>query len=259
MKTNYHTHTLRCKHAKGTELDYLKEALEQGLSILGFSDHAPYPDDKYSHYCMDFSELTDYIRTLDELKSEYQRQITIYKGLEIEYSPFDYAYYEKLLGHYGLDYLALGQHFYIQDNQKAVSPSSVTNTSQYIDYARSLEDGMRTGFFKFIAHPDIIFANNFSFDSNCKKACDIILSAATKYDTILEFNANGVRRGKSDFVDGHRYQYPYTPFWDMTLNSSIKVVINSDCHTPKQLWDDSMVKAHDLAREMNLNVVDEIF
>ena len=28
-RTNYHTHTKRCKHAGGTELDYVKAALEK--------------------------------------------------------------------------------------------------------------------------------------------------------------------------------------------------------------------------------------
>ena len=45
-KVTYHTHTYRCGHAIGTELDYLNSALENKLNILGFSDHAPQPDDR---------------------------------------------------------------------------------------------------------------------------------------------------------------------------------------------------------------------
>ena len=42
MIANYHTHTVRCGHAEGSERDYVRRALEGGLKILGFSDHTPY-------------------------------------------------------------------------------------------------------------------------------------------------------------------------------------------------------------------------
>ncbi len=42
-KVNYHTHCARCRHAFGTEEDYVEKALEYNLDILGFSDHLPFP------------------------------------------------------------------------------------------------------------------------------------------------------------------------------------------------------------------------
>ena len=41
MIANYHTHTWRCRHADGTEREYVETAIEAGLKILGFSDHTP--------------------------------------------------------------------------------------------------------------------------------------------------------------------------------------------------------------------------
>ena len=43
MEANYHTHTWRCRHASGTERDYIENAIDHGIRILGFSDHTPYP------------------------------------------------------------------------------------------------------------------------------------------------------------------------------------------------------------------------
>ena len=37
MIANYHTHTPRCNHAVGSEVEYVENALAQGLKILGFS------------------------------------------------------------------------------------------------------------------------------------------------------------------------------------------------------------------------------
>ena len=35
MIANYHTHTWRCRHADGTEREYVETAIEAGLSLLG--------------------------------------------------------------------------------------------------------------------------------------------------------------------------------------------------------------------------------
>ena len=43
MKTNYHTHTYRCKHAMGNDEHIVKRAIDAGIDILGFSDHNPWP------------------------------------------------------------------------------------------------------------------------------------------------------------------------------------------------------------------------
>ena len=43
MLANYHTHTTRCRHAVGADREYVKAAIESGVKILGFSDHAPFP------------------------------------------------------------------------------------------------------------------------------------------------------------------------------------------------------------------------
>ena len=66
MKTNYHTHSQRCRHAQGTEEDYVRCALDAGVSILGFSEHAPFPDHDYG-YRMPYEELSDHFSEVDRL------------------------------------------------------------------------------------------------------------------------------------------------------------------------------------------------
>ena len=44
---NYHTHTYRCQHASGDVEDYCEAAVEQGLQVLGISDHTALPDDRW--------------------------------------------------------------------------------------------------------------------------------------------------------------------------------------------------------------------
>ena len=89
MKNNYHTHTVRCRHAQDTEREYIEAAIAAGIKTLGFADHAPqiFPGDYYSHFRMRPEELEDYCRTIRTLKEEYKDRIDIKIGLEAEYYP----------------------------------------------------------------------------------------------------------------------------------------------------------------------------
>lgn len=259
-RINYHGHTALCRHAGGNCEDYVKEAIEKKLDILGISEHAPYPDDRHGLHML-YEELEPYMEDLRRLKKEYQGQLELYAGLEIEYDPKMTDYYHWLLDQERLDYLILGQHFYPSENDTLVNIYAIEtegDTSNYVEYAKSLKAGMETGLFKILAHPDVIFINNLPWDENCEKACDIIIQAAKDTGTILELNANGIRRGKQMYCDGERYPYPYMGFWNKLSNSSLPVIVSSDCHNPYKLWDECVEEAYEIAKELNLNLVDEI-
>ena len=77
-KCNFHTHTTRCRHATGTEREYVEKAIEAGYQILGFSDHSPYlfEEGHVSPYRMKLEELEGYIKTVENLKQEYKKDIS---------------------------------------------------------------------------------------------------------------------------------------------------------------------------------------
>ena len=82
LKCNFHTHTTRCKHAIGTEREYVENAIKAGYQVLGFSDHAPYPypdpEPYYIAHTMKLHELEDYCATVLALREEYKNDIQIY-------------------------------------------------------------------------------------------------------------------------------------------------------------------------------------
>ena len=87
MLTNYHTHTKRCRHASGTDREYVESAIKAGIKVLGFSDHAPYLFDGnyYSSYRMFENEIGEYKNSVLALKREYKNDIDIKFGFELEY------------------------------------------------------------------------------------------------------------------------------------------------------------------------------
>lgn len=259
-KVNYHTHTCLCRHAGGTEADYVQAALDAGMEVLGFSDHAPYPDGRYG-LRMDYGELEPHMERLRGLQGEYRERLVILRGLEIEYAPQDHRYYEDLLGRLGAEYLLLGQHYFYTASGELMNTYFIErtgDTSYYIDYAKSLADAMETGYFRAVAHPDLFFINQLPADKNCERACDMILDAAVRTGTIMEFNANGIRRGAQSYPDGVRYPYPHRMFWEKARAAAVPVIVNSDCHDPSKLWDSAMEEGYRLAEAWGCRLTDRI-
>ena len=69
---NYHTHTTRCKHASGSEREYIEAAIKAGMKILGFADHVPCPfeDGFVSGIRMDMEDAADYVNDIRALQKE---------------------------------------------------------------------------------------------------------------------------------------------------------------------------------------------
>lgn len=257
MKANYHTHTERCLHAQGTENDYIMSAIRSGVDILGFSDHAPFPDLDFG-LRMPYEELDIYLNEVDALTEKYAADIILLKSLEIEYLPEYSSYYEELLEEKKLDYLLLGEHFYRTADNTLYNITSVDSSECYIDYAKAVAGAMKTGFFKMVAHPDLFMMNPHLWDRNCEAAADLIIETAISTNTILEYNANGFRRGIKEYADGNRYQYPYYRFWEKAAASEVSVIIGSDCHNPSQVWDYAMDIAQAQLALLGIHALDSI-
>ena len=257
MKFNYHTHTQHCRHAGGLPEDYAKEACLHNLKILGFSDHAPFPDTDYG-FRMPFSELDEYINECDEAKEKFKDKLQILKSLEIEWLPQYSDYYEKLLTEYKMDYLLLGEHFFQTHEKKIQNITSIPDTILAVEYAENCAEAMKTGYFKIFAHPDLFCINEpFSWNDDYEKASDIIIEAAVKTNTILEFNANGLRRGIKKYPDEERYQYPHKKFWNKAVSAGITAVVGSDAHDPKCLWDGAVEESIEKLKSMNVRIYNE--
>lgn len=255
IRTNFHTHVQRCRHAGGTEEDYVKAAISLGLSQLGFSDHGPFPDRDFGMR-MPFCELQEYLDALNALTVKYHTDIILWKGLEIEYLPEYRNYYEELLTTWKFDYLLMGEHFYKDsEGNDANIYGPLPSTEHFLYYARTIAEGMKSGYFKAVAHPDIYMLNHFPWDKHSEQAADIIIDTAVATNTVLEYNANGFRRKQENFPDGVRHPYPHDSFWKMVAQAPVKVIVGSDCHNTPSLWDDTVDQAYRRLREFGIEPI----
>ena len=99
MNYNFHTHTTRCGHAEGTPEEYVKRAIENGIEVMGFSDHAPYvfPNGYSSGFRVPMDEAADYIAEISALREKYRGYADIKIGFEAEYYQ---GYFPRLLQEY---------------------------------------------------------------------------------------------------------------------------------------------------------------
>lgn len=248
MNYNFHTHTYRCSHASGTEEEYIKRAIENGIEYMGFSDHIPFvsPSGIESGYRVPVSEAEDYCKDIAALREKYKDKIKLYIGFEAEY----YAdYFESMLENarkWGAEYLILGQHFFVPEGSGNRHVSAPNDSAEDLEkYADSVVEAIKTGAFTYVAHPDV-----FNFIGDKKVYQDImrrICIASREYNIPLELNFLGLREGRS---------YPCDAFLEIAGEEQSPVTFGFDAHEVKHAYDGDTVKpALALVKKYNLNYI----
>lgn len=234
MKTNYHTHTARCRHASGTEAEYVEAALHSGFDVLGFADHCPWPfDDGFeSTFRMLPDEFDGYVECVRGLKREYAGRIEIYCGLECEYYPDMLGWIDDLADANGLDYLILGNH-YALDERTGMYCGACHTPADLRHYVACTTKGMATGMFSYLAHPDLCFRTYRGFDPDCAAASRELCQCARQLDMPLEYNLLGVLYHERGMHNG--LGYPCDGFWEIAAQEGVKCIIGVDAHSARQL------------------------
>lgn len=224
----FHVHTYRCGHAENIpDEEYVKRAVDIQADSIWFTDHAPFPGDPFGNR-MKYKQLPEYLSSMNDLKNRYKGIIEVHTGLEIEYFPsYDKAgYYTDLLKMKGLEFLMLGQHMaetetgrytYDWDTEKK-------EAEEYIAIADAEIEGMKTGFFTVIAHPDRGFKRCRQWTEKMDAVSRQIIDIAVQNNVILEQNAASIEKKNN-----------YRPeFWN-TADESMERIIGLDAHSMTQI------------------------
>ncbi len=249
FKTNYHTHHELCKHAGGRAEDYIKEAIKLNMEVLGISDHAPSRvlDETFR---MSWEDFPVYVADVRKNIKKYQGQLEVHIGLEAEFLDPDMSYYDELLEN--VDYLILGQHFIQKTPTSMKSTYDLDMPEDLKIYTKELINGMKSGKFVMIAHPDLFMFSYPKFDEHAKQVAIELAEASKKYNVPLEFNANGIRRGKINVPEGKRFYYPREDFWNIVKDTGAEIVLSADAHSPKELYDFCIENALKLAKKLDI-------
>lgn len=243
MWSNYHTHTNYCD-GKSSLSECIQRALEQHVVSLGFSSHAPLPFN--CKWCMKREQLEHYLAELEQFKKE-NKNIDIYKGLEIDYipgviGPKDFA--EQL------DYTIGSIHFVNSFNDgtgwEIDSTLEVFNNGlqsifnndikeavvRYYELTREMIADSKPDL---VGHLDKIKMHNKADvffredDAWYREEIDKTLDVISASGCILEVNTRGIYQRKTEAT------YPGPWIIERAFQKKIPVTLSSDAHHPDDL------------------------
>lgn len=251
MKTNfnYHTHTALCGHAEGSMEEYVKRAIEGGITHMGFSDHSPYVflDGHESVFRVPVAKAEEYTSEITALKRKYKDKIDIKIGFEMEYYPTHFERMLETAKKAGAEYLILGQH-YLDDEipeQRHVFFAETEDVGFLKEYVSCIISAVESGVFTYVAHPDMITFNGDKdvYSKEMQKIC----KASKKHNIPLEINFQGLRNDRS---------YPNEAFWKIAGEEQCPVTVGFDAHSVYAAYDEkSLDAAEKIIEKYNLNYI----
>jgi len=247
MLHNHHTHSC-FSDGKSLPGEYIEKAIEKGFSILGFTEHSPLPFE--NGFSFRPEKKQEYLDLMTALKQEYTGQISIYRGLEMDFVPGmsdDFAAVEQ---EYQPDYLIGSVHLVNSPGGDALwfidGPMAEIYDAGLNDYFGgdirkavtayySQVNGMlETQRFDIIGHMDKIKMHNRGryFSEDEKWYCDLVaetLRLIREKDIIAEVNTRGIYKKRSDTT------YPGLEILKQIKALGIRVMVNSDAHQPEEI------------------------
>jgi histidinol-phosphatase (PHP family) len=230
MKTtriDLHNHTTRCNHAEGTIDEYIERAIELGIDIYGFSEHAPMDFDE--GYRLSFHEMDAYTNDILTAKKKYQAQIEILLGYEVDWLP---GYMDERILHADVDYLIGSVHFI--DKWSFDNPEFIGGwKSRSIDeiwqaYFEATTAMAKSGKFDIVGHLDLIKVFKYLPKKEIRLLASDTLKAIKKSGMVLEINAAGLRKPIKEI-------YPSQQLLEEAYTMDIPITFGSDAHTVEQV------------------------
>lgn len=231
---NLHTHTNFCD-GKNTAEELIIKAIELGFHSLGFSGHAPMPENIKASYTMTKEDLPKYVAEIHRLKQKYADKIKLFTGIEFDIlSECDLTDFDYVIG--SVHYIRHGDSLIDFD----VSAAEVKKIIDEVysgcgmlfakEYYRELARMPEIVTPDIVGHFDIVAKHSEKhpfFDTESKEYRSYALEtlhALAPTCRFYELNVGGIPRG-----------YRLTPYPQKFILEEMKdlglgLVISSDCH-----------------------------
>jgi histidinol-phosphatase (PHP family) len=227
MRIDIHNHTTRCNHAEGTVDEYIQKAIELGIDIYGFSEHAPMDFDP--HYRLAFEEMQAYTDDILNAKERYKNDINILFGYEVDYLP---GHMDDRVLAAKVDYLIGSVHFIDKwsfDNPEFIAGWKNKDIDEiWQAYFEATEAMARSGKFDIVGHLDLIKVFKFMPKKDVRTLAKNSLQAIKKSNMVLEVNTAGLRKPIGEL-------YPSRALLEEAYALDIPITFSSDAHSVEQI------------------------
>lgn len=232
MTLDYHMHTPLCKHAVGAPEDYVRRALDIGLSEIGMSDHMPMPGWYDPNFRMRRDQFDEYIAMVEDVQSRFGDRLPIRLGLEGDYFPGTEGFVRDILWRADFDYVIGSVHYlgdWAFDNPEYTAQYEGKDVAQiYREYFDMVKGAARSGLFDIVGHPDVIKKFGHRPAGPIDDLLEDALAAVKRAGMALEVNTSGLRYPCREI-------YPSRRMLEIARALDVPVTLGSDAHKPEQV------------------------
>jgi histidinol-phosphatase (PHP family) len=229
MRVDLHNHTTLCNHAEGTMEEYIQKAIDIGVDIYGFSEHAPMKNFE-DGYRLKLEDKEFYENNVKYLKEKYSKDIEILLGYEVDFINGDYLLDEILNSN--VDYLIGSVHYLGNwgfDNPEFISEYKNKDIDKiWEEYFTTINSMAKTGKFDIIGHLDLIKVFKYLPKKDIKLIASDSLKSIKKSSMVIELNPAGLRKPIKE-------QYPSKDLLELAYELDIPITFGSDAHSVAQV------------------------
>jgi len=226
-RIDLHNHTHYCNHATGTIDSYIERAIELGIDIYGFSEHAPMDFDH--SYRLGFEQLPCYLDDVANTKRRFGDKIDIRCGLEVDWIE---GLVDRRVLDADVDYLIGSVHFlkgWGFDNPEFIGKWKNSNIDLlYKSYWEAIKMMAQSNMFQIVGHIDLIKIFNFFPSKDPLEYALDALDAIAKAQMAIEINSAGLRKPCKSL-------YPSLEILQAAKERSIAICFGSDAHATNQV------------------------
>ena len=201
----------------------------------------------------DYSLLEDYLTSINKLKEKYKNQIEIHVGFEAEYFSEMVDYYKYLLSH-GIEYMILGHHCRLKGHTFQWTITHNDPTEEMKQYTEDVINGLKTGLFKYLCHPDLFSNYNNVWNETIEFYARQILKTCEELDIPLEINMTGYRRFHEKPDD---YGYPNINFFRLSKEYKVRYVVGVDAHKPEDFNEEDLKGVYAFIDKLGLKIEED--
>ena len=240
MKFDLHTHHLRCGHADGNIENYIQAGIEEGLQVIGISDHSPYfyheEDQPSPAIAMARSDFAHYVEEVLRLKAKYEGKIEVLLGIESDFFPEHADAYREAYKDVPFDYLIGSVHkvggVSIFNRKRWNNLNEKQRIKVKASYYDLIKASARSGMFDILGHIDAMKGYYPAFsDIPAHREIDEALQVIAECEVAIEINTSGSTKDVGGW-------YPSDDILERARHFGVAVTFGSDAHKPSRVGDE---------------------
>ena len=263
--TNYHTHS-RFSDGSAEPVEYVKEAIRQEFTSLGFSEHSVLPFD--NTFALKQENESLYRNTILELKEQYRDRLELLLSLEADFIPGISEHFSTSKARLSLDYIIGSVHlvknpggelWFIDGPRRETYDEGLNRffggdiRKGVTAYWHQINQMLAEETFDIIGHLDKIKMHNQDrwFREDESWYTDLVketLAIIAEKQVIVEVNTRGIYKGRCPHL------FPGEYILRKLAAMKIPVMLSSDAHHPSEI---SMYfkEAREILKQNGLNNV----